>query len=50
MDHNRIDNRIENLEPLCYSCHAKEHKIRFNFPNNNMKGGIIMKNNILEFE
>lgn len=30
-NHNFRDNRIENLEPLCQSCHGKEHETWRNF-------------------
>lgn len=30
-DHNRMNNKLENLEILCKSCHQKEHKVHLNF-------------------
>lgn len=45
INRNWHDNRIENLEPLCLSCHAKEHDLSENLPKDggwskrNIKGG-----------
>ena len=32
INRNPKDDKIENLEPLCYSCHSKEHKTEMNLP------------------
>lgn len=37
IDRNRKNNVVENLQPFCYSCHAKIHKRNKNFKNESLE-------------